>query len=432
MPMKVCVIGLGYVGLPLALLFSRNHDVMGFDIDEGKLRLLEDNKTYLADVSEKDIMEAKGRGFRASSKEEDIRGCNAFLICVPTPVDERNVPDLSCIISASRSISKALKKDDLVVIESTTYPGTTEEVIVPILEESGLCAGKDFFVAYSPERVDPNNKTWKIENTPKVVGGINDASKKKALQLYGSVIQKLVPVSDCKTAEATKITENIFRAVNIALANELCLIYERMGIDIWEVMKAASTKPYSFMPHFPGPGVGGHCIPVDPYYLSWKARRLGVFSKFIEMSGEINDYMKLHTSYLILHALNSRGIAVRESKIVLYGASYKKDISDTRMAPTRKIYEVLRNHGAKVFVYDPYVKSFESKHGLVEVEKDLYGVSKGADCLVLLVDHTQASAIDFDWLGKLMRHKIVVDARNIIENPPEGFVYHGLGKRRYP
>jgi len=430
--MKVCIMGLGYVGLPLAMLFLKKHEVVGFDVDLRKLKMLAEDKSYLTDVNDPEIMEARKKGFRFTALEEGIRHCTAFIICVPTPVDKKNIPELSFIISATRTVSRVLKKGDLVALESTTYPGTTEEIVVPILEESGLRAGSDFSVAFSPERVDPSNKRWNIENTPKVVGGIDEDSTQKALKLYGSVIQTMVPVVDCKTAEAVKITENIFRAVNIALMNELCLIYEKMGINVWDVVEAASTKPYSFMPHYPGPGVGGHCIPVDPYYLSWKARRLGFSSKFIEMSGEINDYMKLHTSYKVLQALNAAGLDVGESKVVLYGASYKKDISDTREAPTKKIYEVLQTHGAHVLVTDPFVESFETTFGPVKTLKDIYEALRDSDCLVFLVDHTEAFYLDFERVANLMRHRIIVDARNIVRIPPPGFEYHGLGKGRFP
>lgn len=430
--MKVCIMGLGYVGLPLAMLFMKKHEVVGFDVDEGKLKILEEEKSYLTDVNGWEIAEARKKGIRFTSDEREIGNCTAFIICVPTPIDEKNVPDLSFIISAMRTVSRVMKKGDLVVLESTTYPGTTEEIVVPILEESGLRAGGDFSVAFSPERVDPSNKKWKIENTPKVVGGIDEDSTQRALALYGSVIQTMVPVVDCKTAEAVKITENIFRAANIALMNELCLIYEKMGINVWDVVEAASTKPYGFLPHYPGPGVGGHCIPVDPYYLSWKARRLGFSSKFIEMSGEINDYMKLHTSYKILQALNAAGLDVGESKVVLYGASYKKDISDTREAPTKKIHEVLHTHGVHVLVTDPFVESFKTIFGPVKTVKDVYEAVRDSDCLVFLVDHTEAFSLDFERVASLMRHRIIVDARNVVRMPPPGFEYHGLGKGRFP
>jgi len=338
---------------------------------------------------------------------------------VPTPLREDKTPDLSYVKDAARTVGRILRRGQFVILESTTYPGTTEEVLIPILEEeSGLKVIEDFGVAYSPERIDPGNKRYKIENTPKVVGGLTPEFTELASMLYGSVIEKIVPVKDCKTAEAVKMLENVFRNVNIALVNELALIFEKMGIDIWEVIEAAKTKPYGFMAFYPGPGVGGHCIPVDPYYLSYRAKQFGIIPRFIETAGEINNYMPVHTVNLAETGLRKIGRKIRGAKVAVLGLAYKADISDTRESPAIKIIEELIERGAQVKVYDPYVKSVRTKFGTFRVTETLEDILKWSDCVIFVTDHSLFKEKMEEILkifGETSTKKVIVDSRNIFE-----------------
>src|SRR5882724_2241297 len=365
--LKVGIIGCGYVGLPLALRFAEaGHKVTGFDTDPAKVSMLNAGKSYIEHIRQDKIQQfVNSRHFNASTDFAKLKETDAILICVPTPLDERREPDLSYVEQTAISIQPHLQKGQLVVLESTTYPGTTEELVLPILEKSGLkcpiTSGiesenipTDFFVAFSPEREDPGNKQYGLAQIPKVVGGINPPSSRAAIALYAQVVARVVPVSSTRAAEMAKLLENIFRCVNIALVNELKLLCLRMGVDIWEVIDAAATKPFGYMPFYPGPGLGGHCIPVDPFYLSWKAREYDFSTRFIELAGEINTSMPYHVVDSVTEALNLHKKSLSGSKILVLGVAYKKDVDDLRESPTLKIMEILKKSGAHFDYNDPY------------------------------------------------------------------------------
>jgi len=399
---KICIVGLGYVGFPLATEFAkRGFKVTGFDTSREKVEVLK-NEIRAGALSE---------NFKVTA-DPDIayKNVNFIIICVPTPITKTKEPDLKYIISAAEGISRRLRKGMFVILESTTYPGTTEEVLIPILERSGLKAGFDFGVAYSPERIDPGNKKYTIENTPKIVSGVTGECTDIAAQLYAQ-ITKPVKVSSLKVAEATKIVENVFRAVNIALVNELGLIFERMRIDTWEVIEAASTKPFGFMPFYPGAGVGGHCIPVDPFYLSWKAKEVGLTTKFIELAGEINQSMPNHVINLVIRGLNDVGKSVKGSKIFILGMAYKKDVDDTRNSPMVIVAEKLDELGAKVKFNDDYVKQI-SLNNEVLLSSPLEDISH-CDCLIVGVNHSYYD--EKEILSMLKESSVVVDCVNIFD-----------------
>ena len=356
--MKIAVVGLGYVGLPLSLQFARSCvSVLGIDVDHEKVELLNSGQSYIKHVAESAISELMGSGkFSASTDFSRIKEVEAVIICVPTPLTKNREPDLSFILETGRSIAPHLAKGALVVLESTTYPGTTDEELRVVLEEgSGMKAGVDFHLAFSPEREDPANEQSKVKQIPKVVGGYTPACLEKAMALYSRAIDTLVPVSSCRAAEATKLLENIFRSVNIALVNELKVIYAAMGIDIWEVIEAAKTKPFGFMPFYPGPGLGGHCIPIDPFYLTWKAREYGQHTRFIELAGEINTRMPEHVVHRVADALNSQQKSTNGSRILILGLAYKPNVDDERQSPSYVLMDLLQERGAEVAFYDPYV-----------------------------------------------------------------------------
>lgn len=424
---KIGVIGLGYVGLPLAIAFSAQFDVIGYDINSTFVSQLISGKSYIKDVSDEDVKLRLNNSFFPTNSSEELTKCNFIIICVPTPLANENEPDLSYIKSSCNTISRILRKGQFVILESTTYPGTTEEVVLPILEKSGLKAADDFGLAYSPERIDPGNKKYNVVNTPKVVGGINKECTDISSMLYGCIVSKVVNVHDAKTAEAVKIVENIFRNVNIALVNELSLIFELMGIDTWEVIDAASTKPYGFMPFYPGPGIGGHCIPLDPFYMSYKAKKYGFIPRFIETSGEINNYMKIHAVNLVERGLKRVGKGLYGSTIALMGLAYKKNIDDTRESPAIKIIEELENLGGIIRVYDPYVKQIQTKAGKYFSESKIEDALMGADCVMFVVDHDQFKELRADSFVKLMASPVVIDCKNVFTNL--GSVeYMGIGK----
>jgi UDP-N-acetyl-D-glucosamine dehydrogenase len=356
--MKICIVGLGYVGLPLAIQFARGCiDVLGLDIDVKKVQLLNEGQTYIKHIESTVVAELVRSGkFSASTDFSRVKEVEAVVICVPTPLTKNREPDISFILDTGRAIAPHMTKDTLVVLESTTYPGTTDDDLRRILEEgSGMKAGIDFHLAFSPEREDPANRESNVKSTPKVVGGYTQACLARAMALYGRAIEKLVPVSSCRVAEATKLLENVFRSVNIALVNELKLVYAAMGIDIWEVIQAARTKPFGFMPFYPGPGLGGHCIPIDPFYLTWKAREYGKHTRFIELAGEINTAMPAYVVNRVSTALNHKRKALNGSKILVIGLAYKPDVDDERESPTYVLMKLLIEAGAEVEFYDPYV-----------------------------------------------------------------------------
>lgn len=354
----LAVIGLGYVGLPLCLQFAKNGcRVLGLDIDQAKVDAINASRSYIHHISQDSIHEQVQSGrLSADSELSRVSECNAVVICVPTPLNKNREPDISYIVTTGEAIAPHLRKGMLVVLESTTYPGTTDEDLRGVLEKgSGLTAGKDFHLAFSPEREDPGNPDSKVATIPKVVGGLTPKCLAKATELYSRAIQRIVPVSSCRAAEATKLLENIFRSVNIALVNELKVVYGAMGIDIWEVIEAAKTKPFGYMPFYPGPGLGGHCIPIDPFYLTWKAREYGQATRFIELAGEINTSMPQHVIRKLAEALNTQKKPLNGSKILLVGLAYKANVDDDRESPTYTLMDMLKDAGAEVAYFDPYV-----------------------------------------------------------------------------
>ncbi len=416
---RIGIIGLGYVGLPLALLYSeQKFAVTGFDIDQRKVDTLAQGGSYIYRITPVEIQAAQKNGFSATSDYSRLSAMDAIIICVPTPLNEYHEPDLSFITNTTHSIAPHLRAGQLVVLESTTYPGTTQEVMVPILEKenrSGLQAarassnpGKEFFVAFSPEREDPGNTTVARADIPKVVGGLNAQACELARALYGSIFHRTVPVSSPAAAEMTKLLENIYRCVNIALVNELKLLCLRMGIDIWEVIAAASTKPFGFHPFYPGPGLGGHCIPVDPFYLSWKAREWDFRTRFIELAGEINSNMPYHVLASIGSALNRQKKSVNGSRVLVLGVAYKKDIDDLRESPALTIIELLQKEGAQVSYHDPYFPFIGKgrKYDLQMKRAELDNFSR-YDCIVIVTDHS-----DYDYRRIVAEAQLVVDTRN--------------------
>ena len=416
---RVGIIGLGYVGLPLALLFTeQKFAVTGFDIDQRKVETLAQGKSYIYRISAEEIQGAHAHGFSATSDYAHIEEMDAIIICVPTPLNQYHEPDLSFITDTTHAIAPHLQPGQLVVLESTTYPGTTEEVMVPILEKVnklGLKAArgdsdaqKEFFVAFSPEREDPGNTTVARRDIPKVVGGVNPRASELAGALYGSIFHRTVPVSSPAVAEMTKLLENIYRCVNIALVNELKMLCLRMGLDIWEVIEAASTKPFGFHPFYPGPGLGGHCIPVDPFYLSWKAKEWDFRTRFIELAGEINTNMPYHVLASIGGALNQHKKSVNGARVLILGVAYKKDIDDLRESPALTIIELLQKEGAQVSYHDPYFPFIGKgrKYDLQMKRSELEKLGQ-YDCIVIVTDHS-----DYDY-GKIVAEaQLVVDTRN--------------------
>jgi len=428
---RVGIIGLGYVGLPLSMLFAEKFRVVGYDIAKSRIDSLLNGKSYITNVKDEHIQAWLNKTFFPTNDYKILEKCDFFIICVPTPLTSDNDPDLSYIKNASETISRFLKKGQFVILASTTYPGTVEEVTIPILEKTGLKACTDFGVAYSPERINPGIEMGSIKDIPTIVGGINNECTDITEKLYSKVFDRVVKVKDCKTAEATKIMENIFREVNIALVNEMALIFEKMGIDTWDVIDAASTKPFAFMPHYPGPGVGGHCIPLDPLYLSYKAKKYGFIPRFIEMSTEINNFMKMHTVNLIMDGLKEAGRKISGSMVAVLGLAYKGDIDDIRESPSAKIIEELINMGLNVKVYDPYSKSIDTRCGRFVSEKTLQATMNGVDCAVFITDHSKFRKIDPQRIVKLMRTPLIVDCRNILRKKNlDGIIYYCIGKGR--
>ncbi len=408
----VGIIGLGYVGLPLARAFcDERFHVLGVDVDSQKVKQISAGKSYIRSVTSEEIARTVNAGlFGVTEDYARLKEVDAIIICVPTPLDKMHEPDLSYVENTCREIAANLKAGQLVVLESTTYPGTTEEVMRPILETSGLKCGEDFLLAYSPEREDPGNPVHSTPTIPKVVGGTDEASLEVACALYSQVVTKVVPVSSTRAAEACKILENIYRAVNIALVNELKLLFDKMGIDVWEVIEAASTKPFGYQPFYPGPGLGGHCIPIDPFYLAWKARQHNFSTKFIELAGQINTAMPEYVVNRITLALNSAGKAVRDSKILLLGMAYKKDVDDVRESPALEIASLLMRHGAVVSYHDPYVPAL---HKMRDYDLRLESVPlseetlASQDCVVIVTAHS-----DVDYESVVRHAPLVIDTRN--------------------
>jgi len=410
---RIGVIGLGYVGLPLARAFAEGgFPVLGFDVDPQKIELLKSNQSYLRHIPSSAIEAMRAKRFAATSDLDRLGEADCIVICVPTPLTETREPDLQFVVNSTRRIAKTLRPGQLVVLESTTYPGTTRDVVLPILEESSLTVGKDFFLAFSPEREDPGNASFQTKTIPKVVGGHDPASQELAVLLYRQVIERVVPVSSAEVAEACKILENTYRAVNIALVNELKVLFDRMGIDVWEVIEAAKTKPFGFQAFYPGPGLGGHCIPIDPFYLTWIARKFGLTTRFIELAGEINTAMPEYVVGRVAEALNERGKPVKGSRVLIAGVAYKKDIDDVRESPALELIELLMEKGAEVAFHDPYIRVLHKtrRHprlsGMQRTEITPQSLA-GQDCVVIVTDHSA-----YDWNMIAQHAPLVVDTRN--------------------
>jgi UDP-N-acetyl-D-glucosamine dehydrogenase len=402
---RIGIIGAGYVGVPLAEVFGKSgQDVLLVEIQQSRVDQLNRGESYVGDVSSESLKELVDAGkVRATSDYDELKDVDAILIALPTPLSEQREPDLTILLDATRDLAKRLQKGQLVVLESTTYPGTTRERLKPLLEESGLECGTDFYLAFSPERVDPGREDWTTKTTPKVVGGVTEECTTRAVELYESAIDSVIALSSPEAAELTKLLENIFRSVNIALVNELAQLCDRMDLDVWEIVGAAATKPFGFMPFEPGPGLGGHCLPVDPFYLSWKARQYDFYTEFIELAGKVNANMPYFCRSLISQALNhGRELSLKGSKVLILGVTYKSDVRDTRESPALKLIELLRNAGAEVSYHDPFVAELEEQ-GLksVALEPAEY------DCAVIVTAH---SSIDYEQLVE--QAPLVVDLRN--------------------
>ena len=415
--MNICIIGLGYVGLPLSLQFARSGvTVLGLDVDAKKVKLLNHGRSYIKHIAEEAIVEQlKARRFTATTDFSRVRGVEAAIICVPTPLNKHREPDLSYVLDTGRALAPYLQKGALVVLESTTYPGTTDQDLRAVLEEgSGLKAGTDFHLAFSPEREDPANASCKVSEIPKLVGGFTLACRDRATALYQRAIATVVPVSSCRVAEGAKLLENIFRSVNIALVNELKVVYGMMDIDIWEVIEAAKTKPFGFMPFYPGPGLGGHCIPIDPFYLTWKAREFEQHTRFIELAGEINAAMPDYVVGRVTEALNAQQRPVRGSRILVLGLAYKPNVDDERESPSYRLLEKLAQRGAAVAYYDPHVPVIRPTRehpqwaGVESVRWDRTTIA-GFDVVVIATAH---ACVDYRELGEWA--PLIVDTRNVM------------------
>ncbi|MEO0250223.1 MAG: nucleotide sugar dehydrogenase [candidate division WOR-3 bacterium] len=416
---RVGVIGLGYVGLPLVIEFCKaGFRVTGFDIDAKKVTLLQQGKSYIKHISSARIaplIVPSKEGVQLFSATTDfslLAEMDCILVCVPTPLNKNREPDMTYVFNTTREIARHIRKEQLVVLESTTYPGTTDEDMRSMLEESGLYAGKDFYLAFSPEREDPNNSEYTTSTIPKVVGGYTKRCLAVATALYSQIMQRVVPVSSTKVAEATKLLENIYRSVNIALVNELKVLFDRMGIDIWEVIEAAKTKPFGFQAFYPGPGLGGHCIPIDPFYLTWKAREYDFSTKFIELAGQINVSMPYYVLNRTMEALNRQGKSLKGSKVLILGLAYKKDVDDPRESPSFKLIELLKSRGAEVDYNDPYIPK-PPKTRKWKLEKDSVPLTAknlaSYDCVIIATDH---SAYDAAFIHEHAR--LIVDTRNLL------------------
>ena len=425
----VGIIGLGYVGLPLAVAFSEaGFTTLGFDVKPAVIDGLNAGRSHITDVASERLAKLTGDGpFEATLDFGRLGEADAVMICVPTPLSKTDDPDLSFVVAATEAVRSALRPGQLVVLESTTYPGTTREIVQPMLEETGLVAGEDFFLSFSPERVDPANPTWHIENTPKIVGGLTPACHRLSTVLYGEVIDHVVEVSSPEAAEMAKLLENTFRAVNIGLVNEMAVVADRLGIDIWEVIEAASTKPYGFMRFFPGPGLGGHCIPVDPIFLAWKMKTLQYRTRFIELAAEVNGEMPRWVVERTAEALNDARKPFNGSDVLVLGVSYKPDVDDVRESPALDIIKIFRQRGANVEFHDPFVDELdidgEPERSVVLTAERL----ERADAVVITTDH---SGVDYGLVG--CHASIVVDPRNAMQEPCEAVVYPIAGPPRVP
>ena len=429
---RVAILGMGYVGLPLAARMAKAFPTVGFDPDQARIKALRAGETAVG-VS---ASQYRHPNLSFTDREEDLDGCTAFIICVPTPLGPGGDPDLSAVQAASRTVARHIREGGLVVLESTSYPGTTDQVVVPLVEESGLHVGTGFQAAFSPERIDPGNQRFDTSNTPKLVGGLDAPATARAAALYRAALDApIYEVSSARVAEAAKVLENTFRAVNVALVNELAIVFEKLGIDAWEVIEAAATKPFAFMPHWPGPGVGGHCIPLDPQYLSYKARLHGMEPRFIGLASDMNDLMKFHVVDLLRQELAAAGRPLRGATVAVWGAAYKQDIEDTRESPTEKIVELLEDSGARIRVHDPLATQLHVRHGArqVPIVADLAAACDGADAVVLVTPHTaykQLDAAALEALRARMANGVFIDSRALYRLRPDAqrpFRYRAIG-----
>jgi len=410
------IIGLGYVGLPLVVRFAEEgFKILGFDVDSQKVAQLKRGRSYLKAIPSSHISQLIRNGhFDVTDDFSRLNEPDCILICVPTPLSDKMEPDLQYIENTTEAIQKRLRKGQLVVLESTSYPGTTEELILPRLKSTGLIPGKDFFLAYSPEREDPGNKEFTTREIPKIVSGFTPSCKKVVTTLYQQIVLRVVPVSSPRVAELTKLLENIYRSVNIALVNELKMLADRMGIDIWEVIDAASTKPFGFSPFYPGPGMGGHCIPIDPYYLSWKAREFDFTTRFIHLAGEINVHVPYYVVNKIQDALNQRGKSLKGAKVLILGVAYKRDVDDARESPALFIMELLRKKGANLLYHDPYIPvlpKFRKYHFKLKSIPLTESLLHRMDAVVVVTDHT---TVDYSWVVK--HSPLIIDTRNVTKH----------------
>ena len=415
------IVGLGYVGLPLVIRFAEEgFRVLGIDIDDSKVIKLNAGKSYIEHIPASAILKARKAGFRATTKFAEARKADALVICVPTPLDEHREPDMSYVIGTVESLIPNIRAGQLMSLESTTYPGTTDEELLPRIQARGFTVGKDYFLTFSPEREDPGNKKFNTRTIPKVCGGITPACREVGVTLYRSIIDQVVPVSSTRVAEMTKLLENIHRSVNIGLVNEMKIVSDRMGIDIHEVIQAAATKPFGFVPYQPGPGLGGHCIPIDPFYLTWKAREYGVHTRFIELAGEVNSGMPEWVIGKLNDALNDRGKSIKGSKVLVLGLAYKKDVDDPRESPSCVLLELLRKRGAKFAYSDPYFPTFpkmrEHKFALKSVALTAKSIAS-YDCVLIATNHTS-----FDYKMILKNAKLIVDTRGVYLKPAKNVV----------
>jgi UDP-N-acetyl-D-glucosamine dehydrogenase len=412
---NITVIGLGYVGLPMCVEFAhKGFFVAGVDKDAEKIKQLKAGKSYIMDISPETLQSIQ-RNFSPTTNFHVLSEADVVIICVPTPLNKTKDPDLSYIAAATAEIKKNLQPNQLIILESTTYPGTTDEIVLPQLEETGLKVGRDFFLAFSPERIDPGNATWNFRNTPKIVGGVTTDCGELAELLYTDVVDRVVRVSSSKSAEMVKLLENTFRAINIAMVNEVAIMCNKLGIDTWEVIDAAATKPFGYMPFYPGPGLGGHCIPIDPQYLSWKLKMLNYSAKFIELADEINSSMPEYVVTKITDALNFESKSVKGSKIVLLGVAYKKNSNDLRESPALDIAKLLKLRGADVVYHDPYIPQMILDSETIHSEELTPSLLKQADCVVIVTDHE-----DYDWQFVVDHSKLILDTRNAVRKTRAG------------
>jgi UDP-N-acetyl-D-glucosamine dehydrogenase len=405
---SIGVLGQGYVGLPLAVAFAQaGFQVTGFDVDSARVSAMNNGICHIADIDDRAFQQARSTGYRTSSDFNLLRDMDVLIICVPTPLNSSKEPDISFVLNATREIEARLRPGQLIILESTTYPGTTEELLLPLLERRGLRAGSDFGLAFSPERIDPGNRHYTLRNTPKVVGGTTQRCLQLSIALYSSIVERVVPVSSTRAAEMVKLLENTFRAVNIGLANEFAQIAELLGLDIWEVIDAASTKPYGFLPFFPGPGLGGHCIPIDPLYLSWKLRALRYRARFIDLASEVNEEMPEFVVEMVTRALKEQGKCLHGSRILALGVAYKRDVSDVRESPALDVLRLLHARHAQVAYVDRYVPEIQLDAETLEARPCTNEELRAADCVVILTNHSY-----LDYAQVVKEAKLVVDTRN--------------------